>query len=95
MVCCVRRNAVASKISFGEPGAALNKPELVRAIAPNWSYFNEDGMPLVDSIMEMQDFWSGRYFSAVERKVTREQLFDLDVAREAQARLAKEQPFAR
>jgi hypothetical protein len=52
-------------------------------------------MPLVDSIMEMQDFWSGKYFSAVERKVTREQLFDLDVAREAQARLAKEQPFAR
>jgi hypothetical protein len=52
-------------------------------------------MPLVDSIMEMQDFWSGKYFSAVERKVTREQLFDLNVAREAQARLAKEQPFAR
>ena len=74
---------------------ALNKPELVRAIAPNWSYVNEDGMPLVDSIMEMQDFWSGKYFSAVERKVTREQLFDLDVAREAQARLTKEQPFAR
>jgi NitT/TauT family transport system substrate-binding protein len=74
---------------------ALNKPELVKAIAPNWSYVNEDGMPLVDSIMEMQDFWSGRYFSSVERKVTREQLFDLDVARQAQARLAKEQPFGK
>ena len=50
-------------------------------------------MPLVDSIMEMQDFWSGKYFSSVERKVTREQLFDLSIAREAQARLAKDKPF--
>ena len=72
---------------------ALNKPELVKAIAPNWSHVNEDGMPLVDSIMEMQDFWSGKYFSSVERKVPREQLFDLSIAREAQARLAKDKPF--
>ncbi|MCC6780000.1 MAG: ABC transporter substrate-binding protein [Hyphomicrobiales bacterium] len=72
---------------------ALNKPELVKAIAPHWSYINEDGMPLVDSIMEMQDFWSGKYFQYVERKVTRQQLFDLDVAKEAQARLAKDKPF--
>ncbi len=72
---------------------ALNKPELVRAIAPNWSYINEDGMPLVDSIMQMQDFWSGKYFTFVEKKVTREQLFDLNVAKETQARLAKEKPF--
>ena len=47
----------------------LNKPELVKAIAPNWSYINEDGMPPVDSIMEMQDFWSGTYFNFVEKKV--------------------------
>ena len=72
---------------------ALDKPELVKAIAPHWSYINEDGMPLVDSIMAMQDFWSGKYFQFVERKVTRQQLFDLDVAKEAQARLAKERPF--
>jgi len=72
---------------------ALNKPELVKGIAPNWSYINEDGMPLVDSIMEMQDFWSGKYFHFVEKKVTKAQLFDLNVAKEAQARLAKEKPF--
>jgi NitT/TauT family transport system substrate-binding protein len=72
---------------------ALNKPELVKGIAPHWSYINEDGMPLVDSIMNMQDFWSGKYFHFVEQKVTRAQLFDLDVAKEAQARLAKEKPF--
>ncbi len=74
---------------------ALNKPELVKAIAPHWSYINEDGMPLVDSITEMQDFWSGKYFSFVETKVSREQLFDLTVAKEAAARLEKEKPFAK
>jgi NitT/TauT family transport system substrate-binding protein len=72
---------------------ALNKPELVKAIAPNWSYIADDGLPLVDSIMEMQDFWSGKYFTFVEKKVPREQLFDLNIAKEAAARLAKEKPF--
>jgi NitT/TauT family transport system substrate-binding protein len=72
---------------------ALNKPELVKSIAPHWSYTNEDGMPLVDSIMEMQDFWSGKYFNFVERKVSREQLFDLTIAREAKARLDRDKPF--
>ena len=27
---------------------ALNKPELVKAIAPHWSYVNEDGMPRIE-----------------------------------------------
>ncbi len=72
---------------------ALNKPELVKAIAPHWSYVNEDGLPLADSVMAMQDFWSGKYFQYVERKVSREQLFDLSVAKEAKARLDKEKPF--
>jgi NitT/TauT family transport system substrate-binding protein len=72
---------------------ALNKPELVKAIAPHWSYVNEDGLPLVDSVMAMQDFWSGKYFNFVEKKVTREQLFDLSIAKEAKARLDREKPF--
>jgi NitT/TauT family transport system substrate-binding protein len=72
---------------------ALNKPELVKSIAPHWSYVNEDGAPLVQSIMEMQDFWSGKYFNFVEKKVTQEQLFDLSIAKDAQARLAKDKPF--
>jgi NitT/TauT family transport system substrate-binding protein len=71
----------------------LNKPELVSAIAPNWSYIADDGVPLVNSIMEMQDFWSGKHFSFVKKKVSRQQLFDLNVAKEAKARLAKEKPF--
>ena len=72
---------------------ALNKPELVKGIAPNWSYINEDGVPLVDKIMEIQDFWAGPQFKLVERKVTREQLFDLTLAKDAVARLAKDKPF--
>ena len=72
---------------------ALNKPELVKAIAPHWSYVNEDGIPVVDSVMAMQDFWSGKYFQYVEKKVSREQLFDLSIAKEAKARLEKDKPF--
>ncbi len=71
----------------------LKDPAVIRAIAPNWSYSNEDGMPVVESIMEMQDFWSGPYFRFVEKKVTHEQLFDLSIAREAKVRLDREKPF--
>lgn len=72
---------------------ALNKPELIKAIAPHWSYISEDGIPQVDSIMEMQEFWSGPKFKLVEKKVTREQLFDLSIARDAKARLDRDKPF--
>jgi NitT/TauT family transport system substrate-binding protein len=71
----------------------LNTPELLRAIAPNWSYIADDGAPLVNSIMQMQDFWSGKHFSLVEKRVSRQQLFDLNVAKEAKARLEKQKPF--
>jgi NitT/TauT family transport system substrate-binding protein len=71
---------------------ALQKPELVKAIAPNWSYTNEDGIPNVKSVMEQQDYWSG-YFTYVEKKVPEDQLFDLSIAKEAKARLDKEKPF--
>jgi NitT/TauT family transport system substrate-binding protein len=72
---------------------ALNKPELIKAIAPNWGYTSEDGLPVVSSIMQMQDFWSGKYYQLVEKKVSREQLFDLSIATEAKARLDREKPF--
>ncbi|HEY7248610.1 MAG TPA: ABC transporter substrate-binding protein [Xanthobacteraceae bacterium] len=72
---------------------ALNKPELIKAIAPHWSYINEDGKPPVDEIMKMQDYWSGKSFHLVEKKVSREQLFDLSIAQEAKARLEREKPF--
>lgn len=71
---------------------ALGKPELVRAIAPNWSYVNEDGMPNVKSVMAMQNYWAD-YFTYVEKKVPQGQLFDPSIAKEAAARLERERPF--
>jgi len=72
----------------------LNKPELIKAIAPYWSYTSEDGIPPIDSILAMQDYWSD-YFNYVEKKATREQLFDLSIAREAKKRLDAESPFGK
>jgi NitT/TauT family transport system substrate-binding protein len=71
----------------------LKDPAVIRAMAPNWSYTNEDGMPVVESVMEMQDFWSGPYFKFIEKKLSRDEIFDLSVAREAKARLDREKPF--
>jgi len=67
--------------------------ELVRASAPNWSYIAEDGVPLANSILDIQDFWAGRHFSLVEKKVSRQQLFEFNIAKDAKTRLAKEKPF--
>jgi NitT/TauT family transport system substrate-binding protein len=71
---------------------ALGKPELVKAIAPHWSYTNENGEPQVESIMRMQDYWAD-YYHYVEKKVPQEALFDLTVAQEATTRLVRDQPF--
>lgn len=71
---------------------ALQKPETVKAIAPFWSYVNEDGKPNVASIMKMQDYWAD-YYGLIERKVTAERLFELGIAEEAVRRLAAEKPF--
>jgi len=71
---------------------ALKDANLVKAIAPNWSYTNEDGIPNVKSVMAMQDYWSG-YFTYVEKKVPEDKLFDLSIAKEAKARLDREKPF--
>ena len=72
---------------------ALKSPETIKAIAPHWSYVNEDGRPNVASIMKMQDYWAD-YYDFIEKKVTAEQLFDTAIADEAMARLEKERPFA-
>lgn len=72
---------------------ALKKPETVKAIAPNWSYVNEDGVPNIASIMKMQDYWAD-YYDYIENKVAPEQFFDTEIAKEALARLESEKPFA-
>jgi NitT/TauT family transport system substrate-binding protein len=73
---------------------ALGKPEIVKAIAPNWSYTNEDGIPNIKSVMEMQDYWAD-YFTYIEKKVPEAALFDLSIAKEATARLARDNPFGK
>ena len=73
---------------------ALQKPETVKAIAPNWSYVNEDGVPNVASVMRMQDYWAD-YYNLIEKKVTAEQLFDTSIAKEASRRLEAEKPFGK
>lgn len=70
----------------------LKNADVVKAIAPHWSYTNEDGVPNVKSVMAMQDYWSD-YFHFVEKKVPEAQLFDLSIAREAKERLDREKPF--
>jgi NitT/TauT family transport system substrate-binding protein len=71
----------------------LNKPEMVVAIAPHWTFINEDGLPNTESILAMQDFWAAPPFSLLKQKVSKEQLFDLSIAKDAADRLAKETPF--
>lgn len=73
---------------------ALQKPETIKAIAPNWSYVNEDGIPNIPSVMKMQDYWAD-YYDYVEKKVSAERLFDTSIAKEALRRLDAEKPFAK
>ena len=71
-----------------------NTPEIVKGIAPHWSWVAEDGLPNVDNIVAQQDYWFD-VLKLVERKVPREQLFDLSVAKEAKERLDMEKPLGR
>ena len=71
-----------------------NTPEIVKGIAPHWSWVAEDGLPNADNIVAQQDYWFD-VLKLVERKVPREQLFDLTVAKEAKERLERERPFGR
>jgi NitT/TauT family transport system substrate-binding protein len=73
---------------------ALQDPAVIRAIAPHWSYTNEDGMPNIKSVMAQQDYWAD-YFHLVEKKVSEDTLFDMSIAKDAKARLDKERPFDR
>lgn len=68
-------------------------PPLIQAAAPRWTWFNEDGMPNVESCMAQGKFWTDT-MKMVSGSVTKDQLFDLSPAIEANARLAKSNPFA-
>jgi NitT/TauT family transport system substrate-binding protein len=67
-------------------------PPLIEAAAPRWTWFNEDGMPNIDSCMAQGKFWTDS-MKLVSGSVTKEQLLDLSVAAEANERLNKANPF--
>jgi NitT/TauT family transport system substrate-binding protein len=67
-------------------------PPLIEAAAPRWTWFFEDGMPNIDSCMAQGKFWTDA-MKLVSGAVTKEQLFDLSVAQEANERLNKANPF--
>lgn len=73
---------------------ATKVPEpLIAAAAPRWTWFTENGMPNVESSMAQGKFWNDT-MNMVKASVTKEQLFDLSPAVEANDRLSKSNPFA-
>lgn len=64
---------------------------LIERAAPRWTWFDEKGMPNVESCVEQGKFWNK--IKLVNATVTKEQLFDLSPATEADVRLSKSNPF--
>ncbi|MFL9826392.1 ABC transporter substrate-binding protein [Rhodoplanes sp. SY1] len=67
-------------------------PPLIEAAAPRWTWFNDDGQPNIESCMAQGRFWTEQ-MKLVSGSVTKEQLFDLSPAIEANAQLATKNPF--
>lgn len=72
---------------------ATRVPEnLIAAAAPRWTWYFDDGMPNVESCLAQGKFWTDT-MKLVSGTVTEQQLFDLSMAREANARLGGSNPF--
>ncbi|MEX2128370.1 MAG: ABC transporter substrate-binding protein [Xanthobacteraceae bacterium] len=67
-------------------------PPLIEAAAPRWTWYDDEGMPNVDSVMAQFKFLS-ESMKLVSGTVTKESLFDLSPAVEAAARLKRANPF--
>jgi NitT/TauT family transport system substrate-binding protein len=65
---------------------------LIERAAPRWTWYDDDGMPNVDSVMAQFKFLS-ESMRLVSGKVTPDMLFDLSPAKEAAARLKSANPF--
>ena len=73
---------------------ALKSPSVIRAMAPNWSYINEDGMPVGRTrSWGCRISGAGSISTSSRKRSRRDAVFDLSVAKEAKARLDKEKPF--
>jgi NitT/TauT family transport system substrate-binding protein len=64
---------------------------LIERAAPRWTWFDEKGMPNVESCLAQGKFWN--QIKLVNATVSQQQLFDLSPAREADDRLSKSNPF--
>jgi NitT/TauT family transport system substrate-binding protein len=72
---------------------ATKVPErLITAAAPRWTWYDENGMPNVESADAQFNFVS-QTMRLVTGKVTREALFDLGPAKEAAELLNAKNPF--
>jgi NitT/TauT family transport system substrate-binding protein len=65
---------------------------LIEAAAPRWTWYDEEGMPNVESASAQFKFLS-ETMRLVSGTVTNEMLFDLSPAKEAAARLKQANPF--
>jgi NitT/TauT family transport system substrate-binding protein len=65
---------------------------LIERAAPRWTWYDEDGMPNVESCMAQFKFLS-QSMRLVTGNVTTDMLFDLSPAKEAAARLKSANPF--
>lgn len=68
-------------------------PALIEAAAPRWTWYTDNGMPNIDSCMAQGKFWTDTMKMVSGSAVTKEKLFDLSPAIEANERLAKSNPF--
>ena len=64
---------------------------LIERAAPRWTWFDEKGMPNVESCLAQGKFWN--QIKLVNATVSQQQLFDLSPAKEADDRLSKSNPF--
>ena len=72
---------------------ATKVPEpLIAAAAPRWTWYTDDGLPNVESVMAQFKFMS-QSMNMVSSKVTPDMLFDLATAKEAAQRLKSANPF--
>ena len=73
--------------------AATKVPEpLIAAAAPRWTWYDNDGMPNVQSVMDQHKFFT-ETMKLVSGSVSPDTMFDLGPAKEAAERLKTANPF--
>jgi NitT/TauT family transport system substrate-binding protein len=73
--------------------AATKVPEpLIAAAAPRWTWYDDEGMPNVQSVMDQHKFFT-EAMKLVNGKVSPDTMFDLGPAKEAAGRLKTANPF--